>query len=200
MPVCVWLCVSGGEGFFVLMCVCVGGCLSKALLVCLSMSVHVCVSTCCVHIVVWVSVFMCGSLQGSCVPMSNLFDCVSDAMSLCSYICLGICQSISALVLPVSLYIWGYVPWECLYVFLSICALACLCPCPYLSECVSLCQFRSLCWGQGQFSLYVGLPVSIHLPLSVPPACLSLFPPASSPASLPAVCVCLYQGSVSCGL
>lgn len=80
-----------------------GGCLSKALLVCLSMSVHVCMSTCCVHIVVWVSVFMCGSLQGSCVPMSNLFDCVSDAISLCSYICLGVCQSISALVLPVSL-------------------------------------------------------------------------------------------------
>lgn len=57
-----------------------------------------------------VSTLVSGSLS-SCVglcrvpvsPMSNLFDCVCDTMSLCSYIRLGACQSISALVLPVSL-------------------------------------------------------------------------------------------------
>ena len=180
-----------------------GICLSKALLVCLSMSVYVCVSMCCVHICVCISVCPCVwiSLQGPCVPMRNLFHCVSVSVSVCSYICLclilGPCQSMFALVLSMSLCVWlcpvgvfVYVP-ECLCPGLPVSMSIFVC------EYVSVCQSRSLCWGARDFCicgyrvcLYPpALPVSpclsqLVLACACLPLCLTLF------VSLCCLCIC----------
>lgn len=165
-------------------CVCMRGFVCCRLLACLSMSVRVCVSACCVHICVW------ASLQGPCVPMRTLLHCVSDTLSLfirtsgpvSVHLCFGparvsLCVAVSCG--SVCVCSWVSVPRTACVLSIFVC------------ECVSVCQSWSLCWGRGKFAVYVGFPVSIYLPLSVPPACLSFFPPASSPASLPAVCICI---------
>lgn len=117
--------------------------------------------------------------------------CVSPSLCVHMHVCVcliqGPCQSMSALVLSVSLCV--SILWEGVSMSVFVC------------DCV-WCQSGSFCWGPGvDFSVcgsaYIHLPLPVYacvaLPAS-PVACLTQLVPACLPLFASAVCVCLYRG------
>lgn len=179
--------------------------LSKGLSVCLSMCVCVCVHVLCSYPCLCLSILGCVGLFVEFMhPQRFQYVSVSIPMSICVYLILGPCQSMSALVLPISLCESMY-----LYACLNVCVqdrLYHVCVCDWVSVgggflCmwvwwVCLCLPASVCFP------CVSLPASptACLPLPLPPACfcLSWLVPACLPLflclplSASAVFACLY--------
>ena len=116
------------------------------------------------------------SLQGSCVPMSNLFQCVSY---LCVFLSTSITASDSG---SMSVHVWFGSVHASLCEAVS-CGSVCICssvPVPWPSwarvmfVCDCVCQSRSLCQGPGT-EVCMCVSACIHLPASLfASICLSL--------------------------
>ena len=131
------------------LCISVSGDLSKGISLCLSMSLYV--SMYYVHIYVSVSVLECADLfvEFMYTHEGSVSMCVCFFMSLCPYPCLplilGSCQSMSALVLSMSLCVTVYYGSVCLCVCLNVSIQEHLCLCLCLSMTGSFCWSRDLC-------------------------------------------------------